>query len=931
MKLRCGVGNTGLALDFKVIASYSTPVNSMKLRRAPLTLRSKSTLHSKSTLRSNLLRPWMLPVYSLLALSVGGAVETTPWMLSELKIAGLVAVANDVVQGDRLLDEAQKQYQNGQLREALATYQKARDTFRQGSGEEIEQLRRDDGAAGATQMMGLIYARLGQYQLGLETLQEAIRLYSGLADRAGASNFRTVPDHPGLQILFRSKRQVRSSLSFLSLVYYRLGQYPKALDLSRDAIARSNRNMGDYALDGEIFNQLGTIYASQGEYQKSLEAYYRALLLIEQVGYPLGRDISKGGKPVNFIAANQLIYGFQQPTGKALTDYLEQAIQPNFHQEGRMNPWARGLFTMTLNNLGDLYGKMGKSQARLFYLKALNSSKFARSLEQEALSLNNVGNSYSPMNDSDAKGAVSFYQQALEVSRQLGDRALEGKTLNNLGNLYLKTGNYAAAATQLNAAIASWESLRPGLSDENLVSLFETQAKTYDALQTALVAQKKYGEALEIAERGRARAFVEMLARRLKPVDASPATVTPLTIRQIQQVAQSQRSTLVEYSLIGDERLYIWVVKPTGDIAFEQVDLKAFLARRKGSLADYVNAVRFDGLGVRGRSATAPPPSTPRRIRGSAAAASSDLKQLYQLLIQPIANHLPQEPGARVVFVPQGSLFLIPFAALQNANGKYLIEDYTIAITPSIQVLDLASKQAAQQGNQSEAPHATTPPRHHASASHLSPTLIVGNPTMPKVAIAAGTPAEQLSPLPGAEAEAREIAALLKTEALIGNQATEFAVTQQMPTQRVIHLATHGMLDDFKGLGVPGAIALAPDPTQSGDRGDGLLTANEILDLKLNSRLVVLSACDTGRGKITGDGVIGLSRSLILAGTSSVVVSLWAVPDAATATLMTEFYQALLTNPNKSAALRQAMLNTLKQYPDPRDWAAFVIIGSNNE
>jgi len=197
--------------------------------------------------------------------------------------------------------------------------------------------------------------------------------------------------------------------------------------------------------------------------------------------------------------------------------------------------------------------------------------------------------------------------------------------------------------------------------------------------------------------------------------------------------------------------------------------------------------------------------------------------------------------------------------------------------------------------------------------------------------VAAGQPPEQLSELPGSEEEARAIAALLSTKALTGNQATETAVVQQMATKRIIHLATHGLLDDFFGLGVPGAIALAPSPGKLAlapdSNTDGLLTANEILDLKLTSDLVVLSACDTRRGRITGDGVIGLSRSLILAGTPSVVVSLWAVPDAATVTLMTEFYQALLKNPDKAQAMRQAMLTTLEQYPEPRDWAAFTLVG----
>ncbi|HEY9650026.1 MAG TPA: CHAT domain-containing protein, partial [Coleofasciculaceae cyanobacterium] len=152
---------------------------------------------------------------------------------------------------------------------------------------------------------------------------------------------------------------------------------------------------------------------------------------------------------------------------------------------------------------------------------------------------------------------------------------------------------------------------------------------------------------------------------------------------------------------------------------------------------------------------------------------------------------------------------------------------------------------------------------------------------------------------------------------------TEATILQLMPKARMIHLATHGILDDIQGLN--SALALAPSGAN-----DGLLTAEEILNLKLNADLVVLSACDTGRGRITGDGVIGLSRSLISAGVPSVIVSLWAVPDAPTASLMTEFYQNLQKNPDKALALRQAMLTTMKQHPNPRDWAAFTLIGETN-
>lgn len=192
---------------------------------------------------------------------------------------------------------------------------------------------------------------------------------------------------------------------------------------------------------------------------------------------------------------------------------------------------------------------------------------------------------------------------------------------------------------------------------------------------------------------------------------------------------------------------------------------------------------------------------------------------------------------------------------------------------------------------------------------------------MPKIAITN----EQLPSLAGAETEANQIADLFKTQAITGSKATETAIIPKMSKARIIHFATHGLLDDFKGLGVPGAIALAPS-----NQDDGFLTSGEILDMKLNAELVVLSACDTGSGKITGDGVIGLSRSLITAGVPSIIVSLWSVNDNSTAFLMNEFYRNLQQNPDKAVALRQAILTTKKQYFNPLDWAAFTLIGETD-
>ncbi len=182
---------------------------------------------------------------------------------------------------------------------------------------------------------------------------------------------------------------------------------------------------------------------------------------------------------------------------------------------------------------------------------------------------------------------------------------------------------------------------------------------------------------------------------------------------------------------------------------------------------------------MRGRGSLEPKP-------GARTRQTQRLQELYQILIQPIADLLPKYATDRVIFIPQKSLFLVPFPALQDANGKYLIEGHTILSAPAIQVLDLTHQQ-----------------RQRVSGKGA---LVVGNPTM-------ATQVKQeygLEQLDGAQREAIEIAALLKTQAITGDQPTKDVILQQLPKARIIHLATHGLLDDVKKLGIPGVVVLAP-------------------------------------------------------------------------------------------------------------------------
>jgi CHAT domain-containing protein len=407
-----------------------------------------------------------------------------------------------------------------------------------------------------------------------------------------------------------------------------------------------------------------------------------------------------------------------------------------------------------------------------------------------------------------------------------------------------------------------------------------------------------------------------------QPSDVNNQQSIPLpNLEQIQQTARTGNSTLVEYSIIYDDfklegrqkgkdsALYIWVIQPNGQITFRSVDLKPLWQQQNTSLAELVTNSRR-GIGVldRGDPASARIALTPERLRQLHEQQSRYLHQLHHLLIEPIADLLPSDPNAHVIFMPQQALFLVPFVALKDNSDQYLIQQHTISIAPAIQVLNL-TRQKRQALPESKTPK----------------VLVAGNPIMPQVIVPGADAPLYLPDLPGAEKEAIAVAKAFNTKVFLGKQATKREITQQMQTARIIHLATHGLLDDFKGLGVPGAIALAPDG--NGQPNDGLLTADDILGMKLQAELVVLSACNTGGGSLTGDGVIGLSRSLITAGVPSVVVSLWSVPDAPTAALMTDFYTILNHTPNKAQALRQAMLDTMKDHPNPIDWAAFTLIG----
>jgi CHAT domain-containing protein len=273
-------------------------------------------------------------------------------------------------------------------------------------------------------------------------------------------------------------------------------------------------------------------------------------------------------------------------------------------------------------------------------------------------------------------------------------------------------------------------------------------------------------------------------------------------------------------------------------------------------------------------------------------------------------------------------LWELPFQALLSAPQRFLLEDFAISYAPSLTVLK--QMQSLQAKRRISKPQATT-------------LLALGNPTIGAQTAERLTAVfmdEKLLPLPDAERQVKvlqQIYGRQNSKVYTGSQASERHLKEEADDYEILHLATHGILNDASPM--YSHLVLSQE-AGGGGTDDGLLEAWEILKLELNADLVILSACDTARGRVgAGEGMIGLSWSLFVAGSPTTVVSQWKVETESNSEMMIAFHRNLRASSgrsrvgrSKSEALRQAslQLRRTKRYSHPFYWAPFVIIGSAN-
>jgi tetratricopeptide (TPR) repeat protein len=748
--------------------------------------------------------------------------------------------------------------------------------------------------------------------------------------------------------------------------------YPQAFEVYIKAVQQS-RALGRSRLVAVLLNRMGDTLQAQGEVQEAVFAYKVALQTLEPItDVPLNLeallqrlsqvsegfyttpeaipDLYSATSPENLDANEQdptlaiklwLNLGnayLRQPQMTAAREAYEHAlrdpaIQPHLlltayatanigeiHRRQRQLDLAETLLQQALQ-LFEQAGQPLEKRRALAFMAALKRNRqlpqAAEQLFQEALAL------YDQAQDPFGKAktlaglarlyleqrrlaeAWQGYQQAQTLAKVYNDREVLGYCAWGFGCYYQATKQLPQAITAFQESL-QFIQLREQdlLSDAGKVSWIDSTKDVFDRLLTAHLdfAQQlggNYQAALAVAESARGRALQELMSnqQRRRPqrqMDATPNPMTPLAPPAIPRLVfhvLSDRTAIFAVNAIGQISGY---VSPLGAQELEQ---RVTQLRR---------ALQVDtaARGVKRKLEVVSPPEPGDEPPPS---LETLLQNFYTDLIAPVAPALATD-GTPVLLEPHGVLWLVPFAALQLKDGRWLGDCWPLVYAPSKQTFDEICRE----------------PSYVSLAE--SRVLVVGNPIMPKLTTQDGVDIS-LEPLSGAEAEARAITTLLGERfhtLLIQADATESAVKELAQSHNIIHLATHGIA--YPNDPLASFIAFSPTATEN-----GLLTAREVASYRnLPADLVVLSACQTGLGRVSGDGMLGLSRAYLIAGARTVVVSQWSVNDQATAELMLAFYQHYLDSGHKAMALQKAMqtVRNQPQYQHPSCWAAFMVVGA---
>jgi CHAT domain-containing protein/Tfp pilus assembly protein PilF len=727
--------------------------------------------------------------------------------------------------------------------------------------------------------IGFVHFSQGNYTDALKYFQRSLRIRKELSDAAGKALM----------------------LDSIGNVYDRQGNYTQALEHYQQSFQISQENGDDGATARTLIN-IGNVHFSQGDYALALEHYQRSLRFAER----------KDNKAGSAIALNNIgnVHRSQGSYVQAL-----EVLQKSLEIKEEMRNRAGAAITML--NIGSLYVLKGE------YAKALDSAGRAAAIASEIGSLETLweaqtvlGEAYQALNQPDrAREAFEDSITTIESLRTLvagaemeQQRFFEHKLApyHWMVRLLIAEGDahqalayaeHAKARVLLDVLSSGRVNISKGMTELEQEGERKLRAELV-SLNSQISREDHPGHLAElksILQRRRLdyEAFQTNLYAVHPDLRSRRGQSPPLKPEEAMSLLPAKGAVL-EY-VVTDDKTYLFVLTHSNKRAV--IDLKAITITIRRSVLD----------------------SRVKHFREQLATRDLGFRksglELYELLLRPVFALLQDKNS--LVIVPDGTLWEMPFQALQPAPNHYLLEDYAISYAPSLSVLREMTKLRRKSSSEST--------DSRSLLAFGNPALL--NETAPGINLPRGS--EKTTALPESEKEVKTLAQLYgasRSVAYVGAEAREETIKAQAGRYDVLHLATHGMLDSAN----PMYSHVILSQVRSGGNEDGLLEAWEVMNLELKAELVVLSACETARGRVgAGEGVIGLAWAWFVAGCPTSVVSLWKVDSASTTQLMLDFHRNFKSRISKAEALRQAELRLLrsKQYSHPFHWAGFVVIG----
>lgn len=770
---------------------------------------------------------------------------------------------NVIRQGQQLYDRAEALYKKSAYQNALASYRQARAAF---------------VAAGQTALVeltdywiGNTLCQLLQFKLGAETLMQ-------VAATGQARQYQTL----------RARALVKAGMGYLNL-----DQPFKDEQVTRQGL-KLYQDLKHHAGTLDCLVGLAWNAEEYGDYEQALKLYQQAGEILYQYGWDPMRICQ-----FYALAAKVLSQVQRYPAAVACQ---EEAVR--FALQGHQDQ----LIASKLAELGLLYGRLGQSATGLTQVQAAlqHASRIADEITREgakAYALFAQGQLQAQQGQ--AAEAVAALNQALQIFTAQGNHFFAAQVRQAKVKPLIELREVEAAEAELKASLDVLERTRRSFVYQDQRNKFYAQASTVYETMTWFQFFIKHDPvaAFNAAEASRARSLLDLL-RVAEKLPLAPdrldlvlsGSSEPMRLTQVQAALPAQ-TQLVEYAVTQNHGLIIWVVSSD----------RFHVAHSSITRDQLTRLVEEFRRAIERRS-------RPEIVNQLA-------EQLYEALIRPVKPYLM--PGRQLCFIPDKSLYYVPFAALRDAvSGTYLIEQYALLSSPSASVY-------AQCRQKARAPQSRGP------ATMLS----VGNPWFNQNRF------PRLPELREAEAEAEQCARYYPgATVLTRRQATEPVVTEAMQAAEVVNLAAHSVVDEYTPMF--SKLILSPtDPawkpnaetwTAPMDQTDGVLHAYEIYSLRFpRTRLVVLSTCRSGVGRYyQGEGVVGIARPFLARGVPAVVGSLWAVESRATVQLIERFHEQRQKHHQPiSQALRAAQLECLKDagsaYGHPYFWSSFILMGAD--